>query len=272
MGYINWPIISGDELVQELGLDQCQIINDFEAASYGIFGLTDNDVVNMNPNTREVPGMPKVVVGVGTGFGVGYLTMHDNSYRVWPSEGGNGDFAPKNQLQRDYADYIYNIKEEFPSFLPIEQITPEMAIGGLSMQHIYLFMKTKHPEKVNPDFDAEYMAASQEERNKLFTLKGQRNEDELCRLGLDMWMEIYGQVSGDQALSLLPYGGVYIAGGLANKLEEYFLSSGKFMHGFLNKPPNAKSLLEKIPVYYIKSSDIGLDGAVILAKRLASSI
>jgi len=67
-----------------------------------------------------------------------------------------------------------------------------MSIAGIAIQHIYLFMKTKYPEKINAEFDKEYMAASPDDRNKLFTLKGQNNEDELCRLGLDMWLEIYG--------------------------------------------------------------------------------
>ena len=71
---------------------------------------------------------------------------------------------------------------------------------------------------------------------------------------------------------MLPYGGVYIAGGIASKLEEYFLTSGHFIKGFTNKPTNCRSLMEKIPVYYIKSTDIGLDGAKILAKRLAANI
>ena len=272
MNNIPWPTFSGDELAQELGIEKCQVINDFTAVGYGILGLNDSDVVNMNPNTSEVSGMPKAVIGAGTGLGVGYLTSHDNQYEVWGAEGGHVDFAPKNQLQRDYADYIYSVKEQFPQFLPLEGITPEMSIAGIAIQHIYLFMKTKYPEKINAEFDKEYMAASPEERNKLFTLKGQKNEDELCRMGLDMWLEIYGQVAGDLALSLLPYGGVYIAGGIASKLEEYFLTSGKFIHGFTNKPTNAKSLCVKIPVYYIKSTDIGLDGAKILAKRLASNI
>jgi glucokinase len=67
---------------------------------------------------------------------------------------------------------------------------------------------------------------------------------------------------------MIPSGGVYIAGGIASKFKEYFLSSGKFIEGFLNKPKHAAAINKSIPVYYIKH-EVGLDGAKILARRIA---
>jgi glucokinase len=80
-----------------------------------------------------------------------------------------------------------------------------------------------------------------------------------------LFIEAYGAEAGNLALKLLPFGGVYIAGGIAPKILP-LLQLGDFMRAFLAKG-RMGSLLEKIPVHIVLNSKLGLIGAAICATQ-----
>jgi glucokinase len=58
----------------------------------------------------------------------------------------------------------------------------------------------------------------------------------LCQLAVDIMFTTYGAEAGVAAVKWTPYGGLYIAGGIAPKNKEYLLQKGnKFMEAFLDK-------------------------------------
>ncbi|MEM5838722.1 glucokinase, partial [Pediococcus acidilactici] len=90
--------------------------------------------------------------------------------------------------------------------------------------------------------------------------------DRLCEQTMELFVEAYGAEAGNLALKLLPYGGLYIAGGIATK-NLPLLKEGIFLRAFANKG-RMRSLLENVPVHIVLNSQVGLLGAALAAARL----
>ena len=76
---------------------------------------------------------------------------------------------------------------------------------------------------------------------------------------------LIGRLLGDVALATLPRGGLYLAGGVACGLGP-ILRAPVLRDGYLDKPP-MRHVLEDIPLFWLDSPDLGLFGALTLARR-----
>jgi glucokinase len=91
--------------------------------------------------------------------------------------------------------------------------------------------------------------------------------DAACVAALEMFVEVYGAVAGNFALTVLATGGLYVGGGIAPQILPK-LRDGTFMRAFLEKG-RLRSVLKRIPVHVITSPDVALYGAAALAARMA---
>ncbi len=82
-----------------------------------------------------------------------------------------------------------------------------------------------------------------------------------------LFIGAYGAEAGNLALKLLPYGGLYLAGGIAAKNLALFTECDTFLDAFLNKG-RMRPLLERIPVKLILNPQVGLIGAAVCAARM----
>ena len=83
---------------------------------------------------------------------------------------------------------------------------------------------------------------------------------------MEMFVSVYGAESGNLALKILPYGGLYLAGGIAAK-NLSLLTDGTFLTAF-NQKGRVSHLLGKIPVHVILNPQVGLIGAMAQAAKL----
>ncbi|MBV8885367.1 MAG: glucokinase, partial [Chroococcidiopsidaceae cyanobacterium CP_BM_RX_35] len=90
--------------------------------------------------------------------------------------------------------------------------------------------------------------------------------DRLSEETMQIFVEAYGAEAGNLALKLLPYGGLYVSGGIAPKILA-LIQEGSFLHTFTYKG-RMSALLENIPVHIILNQEVGLIGAAICAARL----
>ena len=153
-----WPDLDGDELAKELKLKSFVFINDFTAAGYGISVLTsrDCDILGSSgeANMEEGAGSVKVVIGPGTGLGVGILVKAaaDGLYEPYPSEGGHTDFIVKTE--EDYKLHVFarnfietsNNVENLRAKGKIGRISVERLCAGPAVPLIYAFMKEQYPD------------------------------------------------------------------------------------------------------------------------------
>lgn len=261
---LNWSL-SGEHIAQVLSLEKVSLINDFAAIGYGILGLKPEDLCplqTVDPN----PLAPIAIIGAGTGLGEGFLIPHNGSYQVFSTEGGHTDFAPRSPLEFDLLTYI---RDKFK----LTRVSVERVISGIGIVSIYQFLRHKNPTLESEEMTQIYQQWDQEigETEKNIDLASEiakaanQKQDYLSQQTLQLFVELYGAEAGNLALKLLPYGGLYIAGGIAAKNLE-LMQSGLFMNGFCAKGRMEK-LMKQIPIFIIKNQKVGLIGAGIHASQ-----
>ena len=129
-------------------------INDFTAAAFGVSTLTHKDVTILGSSGEakqdEGESSVKVVVGPGTGLGMGILVRHgkDDLYDPSPSEGGHVDFTVKNKEDYDLMVFAKNFIENSNNVEnlrakgKIDRVSIERLCAGPAVPLIYAFMKT----------------------------------------------------------------------------------------------------------------------------------
>ncbi|MBD2436191.1 glucokinase [Nostoc sp. FACHB-110] len=258
--------LDSERLAQELGIASISLINDFTAVGYGIFGLAKDDIFTLQSG-KQKPEAPIAVIGAGTGLGQGFLIKQGNHYQVFPSEGGHTDFAPRNELEFQLMKYLLDKHD-------IQRVSVERVVSGLGIVSIYQFLRDRKQSIELPEIAQivrtwEQEAGKQEKSVDPGAAIGKaavQKSDRLCEQTLELFVDAYGAEAGNLALKLLPYGGLYIAGGIAPKILP-LIQNGNFLLNFSQKG-RMRSILEEIPVYIILNSQVGLIGAALCAARL----
>lgn len=262
---LSW-FLDTERLRKELGIERISLINDFASVGYGIFGLTKQDLLTLQVGKYQ-SAAPMAIIGAGTGLGQGFLIKQGNSYQVFPSEGGHADFAPRNQLEFELLKYILTKYD-------IQRVSVERVVSGLGIISIYQFLRdrkiaTESPAIANAVRTWEQEAGKSEKTVDPGALIGNaalEKSDRLSEQTMQLFIEAYGAEAGNLALKLLPYGGLYIAGGIAPKILP-LIQDGSFLTNFTQKG-RMGSLLKEIPVYIILNQQVGLIGAALSASRL----
>lgn len=257
---LSWSLTS-DRLEKQLSLERVNLINDFAAIGYGILGLEKDDLYSLQDIEPKL-NTPMAVLGAGTGLGECFLTpLESGVYEVFSSEGSHGDFAPRNQLEFELLTYI---KDNYN----LPRVSIERVVSGMGISAIYQFLRHKYPDKESNRLKEIYQAWNSEENIDLsaeVSKAALENDDALCQQTMEMFISAYGAEAGNLALKILPYGGLYIAGGIAAKVLT-LLKKGSFMESFKAKG-RMSSLLSKMPVHVILNPKVGLIGAALRAAK-----
>jgi glucokinase len=240
-------------LSARLGIERVQLVNDFAAVGHGIPRLDADEVLCLQPGRREAQGVIGVL-GAGTGLGMALMVWTGNGYRVVPSEGGKVDFAPVNEVQNRLWSYLSH---------RLERVGCEALLSGRGLERIYAFLSETDTLRMRPGGAGHELSVSAAEVST-WALDG---SDPRAASAVNLFLEIYGAVAGNLALTLLAHGGIYIAGGIAPRLAPLFAASG-FMRAFCAKGKFA-DLLRTIPVHVVLTPEVGLHGAVALAAATA---
>ncbi|MBU7587389.1 MAG: glucokinase [Nostoc sp. TH1S01] len=255
-----------ERLQQELGIAAISLINDFAAVGYGIFGLSSQDLLTLQPG-KSKPEAPIAVIGAGTGLGQGFLIKQGNHYQVFPSEGGHADFAPRNELEFQLMKYLLDKHD-------IQRVSVERVVSGLGIVAIYQFLRDRKHATESPEI-AQIVRTWEQEAGQpeksvdpgaVIGKAAVQKSDRLSEQTLQLFVDAYGAEAGNLALKLLPYGGLYVAGGIAPKILP-LIQNGSFLLNFTQKG-RMRSLLEEVPVYIILNPQVGLIGAALCAARL----
>ncbi|MGH1395782.1 MAG: glucokinase [Trichormus sp.] len=262
---LTW-FLASDRLAQELGIPLISLINDFAAVGYGIFGLTKQDLLTLQVGKHQNEA-PIAIIGAGTGLGQGFLIKQGNHYQVFPSEGGHADFAPRNELEFQLLKYLLDKHD-------IQRVSVERVVSGQGIVAIYQFLRDRTQASESPEI-AQIVRTWEQEAGQseksvdpgaAIGKAGVAGSDRLSQQTLQMFIDAYGAEAGNLALKLLPYGGLYIAGGIAPKILS-LIQKSNFLLNFTQKG-RMRPLLEEIPVHIILNQQVGLIGAALCAARL----
>lgn len=235
-------VVKPKQMFETLGLEQVLVLNDFEAQALAVVALGPEHLEKIGGGEIE-PGHGRVVLGPGTGLGVAGLVHSRGIWIPVPGEGGHVDIGPRSA--RDF--------EVFPHIEPIEgRISGEQILCGRGLVNLYRAVAMA--DGVAPGFStpAEVTGAALE--------KG----DPTAQGALDIFVTCLGRLAGDLALIFMSKGGIFLTGGIAQKIVPA-LKSGLFRTAFEDKAPHS-ALLREMPVYVITHPLAALAGIAAYAR------
>ncbi len=256
---LSW-ILDTQRLEVELDIPKISLLNDFAANSFGILGLKDFDVHTLQTGEAR-DNSPIAVIGAGTGLGEAFLVPHGKKYQIFASEGGHTDFAPRNDLEVELLRYLRGK-------LKVEHVSVERVVSGQGIASIYQFLRDSGYGAESPEI-AEKIRLWEQENKKtidpaaIISQAAFKQSDRLCEKTMDVFIEAYGAETGNLALKLLSYGGIYIAGGIAAKILP-LMQDGRFLNTFKDKG-RVSTLIKEVPVHIVLNPQVGLVGSVLYA-------
>ncbi len=256
---IHWPAFSEHDLREKFKLnrEQVSLINDMEAIAYAIPELTDEDIVELNPQAKNKEFGNRALISAGTGLGELLLLQdkeHKGKYHLSPSEGGNTNFPPTNELEIELLQYYQKKFEN--GYVRVEDL-----VAGPGIARIYQFLKD-HPDYPEADSKVEEALKKDESGHThppIISRYALETKDPLCDATLNLFALMYGNEVGNMVLKYLAFGGVYLGGGIAPKTLDY-LKNGLFIEAMKNRGIFSDSLSD-ISVKVIKHKKVGLLGA-----------
>jgi len=247
----NLPWVVDAALVaRDLDLKRVGLINDLEANAWGIALLEAKDFAVLNEGTPDPEGNA-AIISAGTGLGQAGLYWDGTLHRPFASEGGHGDFAPRNDLEIELLRYLLTQHQ---------RVSSERAVSGPGLRNIYRFLRdTGRGEE--PAWLAERMR--QQDPSAVISQAALRGESDLCVQALDLFVTLYGAEAGNVALKMMATGGVYLGGGIAPKILPR-LQDPIFLNAFVAKG-RLKPLMQVMPVRVILNDKTALLGAARFA-------
>jgi glucokinase len=236
---LDWTLDAA-ELQAVLGIAVVRLLNDFQAAAAGVATLTEADVVALNPCPVE-PGGVRAITGAGTGLGLAFMAADaDGRYRSFATEGGHVDFAPANARQ---ARLLEQLRTRYG------HVSWERVVSGSAMGDLYRFCCSEYGQ-AQPDaaIDGAALAARAE------------SGDAAAVAALDLFVDLYGAWVGNVALLYRPFGGLYVAGGVATHMTGR-MRAPRFMAAAADKG-RMRGVVERTPIYLITCKRLGVQGAI----------
>lgn len=255
--FTNLPwFVDEAQLQQQLQLAKVKLINDFQAIGYGIVSLAPEDKYLLQHGEPQAHA-PIAIIGAGTGLGVGIMNWQGERYDVIPTEGGHVDFAPVDEMQINLLKYLLK---------KLHRVSVERLVSGQGIENIYNFVRDNpiYGEQENPKLRLALHTSSDSAAH--ISEYATVHQDPMAMRALRLFVKIYGAAAGNLALTTLPYGGLYIVGGIAPKLLPQ-LTDGRFMKAYSDKG-RMSNLLGSIPIHIVLDTHIGLLGAANYATLL----
>ena len=250
-------VIDAARLGERFGLADVHLLNDLEAAAYGMLHLSDDEFVELNPQAQPQTGHA-AVIAAGTGLGEAILAWDGQRHIVLPTEGGHCDFAPSTPQEDALLVYL---RERFGGHVSNERI-----LAGDGFGNLYDFLRASDFAPADAAIEAEM---SHGDRNAVISRHGLAGRDPLCSEVMRLFARIYGREAGNLGLKCLPRGGIYIGGGIGPKIRTT-LETGEFLQGFLDKGRMAHAI-ERIPLRLSLNTEAPLLGAAHMAAHRAQA-
>jgi glucokinase len=242
-------------LALAIGAPRAKLLNDLEAAAYGMLFLGPDELSILNEGARPKRQGNIAVIAAGTGLGEGMLVWDGRQHHPVASEGGHADFAPRTDREIDLLRYL---RAKLDGHVSCERI-----LSGPGFYNVYTFLRDTGVAPEPPELAAKLKTGDPSATITQLALAG---SDPLCVLALEMFCEIYGAEAGNLALKCMAVGGVFVGGGIAPKILTA-LQDGSFMRGFTDKG-RFDELLRGVEVRVALNPKAPLIGAANYALRL----
>lgn len=245
MTNLDWTI-DRPTLARATGAERVAILNDLQAQGHAIGHIAPENLRTVLPGVKATARAAKLVIGVGTGFNAAPVYDSEQVRLVPPSEAGHANLPIRTEEELRLCQFVENV-HGFPAV--------EDVLSGRGLERVYAWLGQ---EAGNPsELSAHEIMASCEAQDNA-------RADEAVRV----FVRILGTVAGNLALIQLPFGGVYLVGGVARAMAPYLQSHG-FADAFRDKGRFA-GFMGNFPVNVVEDDYAALIGSAAHLNALAA--
>ena len=229
-------------LIDELGFEEVLVLNDFEAQALAVSSLPESGRQAIGGGTvRE--GASRVVVGQGTGLGVAGLVRARKMWIPVAGEGGHVDLGARTERDRAIWPHLDTIGG---------RVSGEQILCGRGLVNLYrAICAVDGVEPVHPTPASVTEAAI-------------NGRDPQSAEAVQLFAVYLGRLAGDLALLFMARGGVYIAGGIFQRIIP-IIQAPEMRAAFEDKAPHAE-LMRDIPLFVITQPLAALAGLATFAR------
>lgn len=155
-------------------------------------------------------------------------------------------------LEFELADYIRATAQ-------IDRVSLERVVSGMGILTTYQFLCQKWAD--HPAAGRHLESATPAAAISQAAIAG---DDPIAVQTMELFVDAYGRAAGDLALHLLPYGGLYIAGGVAAKNLPLLEAGDRFLKGFRQKG-RVSGVLDAVPLHVVLDPHVGAIGSAVCA-------
>ena len=205
---LDWSIDTA-RLCEATGAPGGAILNDLQAQGHAL-GHVDRASVRTVIEGPEREGAARLVIGVGTGFNAAPVHVTATGRLVPPCEAGHANLPVRTEAELRLCTFV-STAHGFPAV--------EDVLSGRGLEQVYRWLAT---EAGSSD---EFRASDIMDR-----IEGDPRADAAVR----QFVRILGTVAGNLSLIHLPFGGVYLVGGVARAMGPHLDRAG-FAAAFRDK-------------------------------------
>ena len=245
MTNLDWTM-DKDTLSRATGATRVAILNDLQAQGHALGFIASQNIRTIIAGPEAPDHAAKLVVGVGTGFNAAPVYELEGGRVVTPSESGHANLPARDARELRLCEYV-STAHGFPAI--------EDVLSGRGIERVYAFLGH---EQNDPREKAaqEIMAACAD------------GTDTRAQEAVGLFSRILGTVCGNLALIQLPFGGVYLAGGVSRAFAPHLIGAG-FADAFRDKGRFA-GFMANFAVYVIEDDYAALTGSAAHLEALAA--
>ncbi|MDR2307743.1 MAG: glucokinase [Paucimonas sp.] len=234
--------LSRTAFCQTLQVERLLLINDFTAMALGMTRLGQGECREVCAG-RADPTRPALVIGPGTGLGVGSLLRLGEHWHALPGEGGHVDLPVGNAREAAIHQQIHR---------QIGHVSAETVLSGGGLVRLYQAMCALDGDTPRHKSPAQITDAALGGEPRALAV-------------VEQFSRFLGRVAGNAVLTLGARGGVYIVGGVIPRFAELFLRSG-FAASFADKGCMS-GYFAGVPVWLVTAEFSGLLGAGVALQQ-----
>jgi glucokinase len=234
-------VIDGPDAVRRLGLAQGLLFNDFEAQALSLPAIPRGWARPIGPVGFGASG-PQVILGPGTGLGIGALVEAAGRHTPLASEACHIDFGPVGDEESALWPHLERV---------YGRVTTESVLAGPGLARVHA-ARVAALGLPKPTLDPPAVTAA-----ALADPEGAE------AASLRLYWRIIARFAGDMGVTFFATGGVTLAGGVLPRIVE-FLDDSTFRRAFEAKAP-MDALARRIPTRLIIRPDAVLAGMAAIA-------
>jgi glucokinase len=231
-----------DTVARATQAERVSVLNDLQAQGFAMGVIAPENLRTVIEGPEADPSATKMVIGVGTGFNIAPVFETPGGRIVPPSEAGHANIP----LRTDEELRLLRFVESAHGFPGVEDV-----LSGRGLERVYAWRRTEagdpHEKRA-----AEIMAACED------------GSDPAAVEAVQWFVRILGTVAGNLSLIHLPFGGVFLIGGVTRAVTPYLDRFG-FADSFRDKG-RFSGFMKNFAVHVVEDDFAALNG---LANHLA---